>query len=167
MNINSSDLVTSTSLEWHLFVLPFIINVGKVVTVVMLIFWVLDTGKVKIRVERLIGQVWNGQKESERSKRQCALNSILMLVHRDTGSIFYCCTRHGDSLRLPAHPMTAAMLRSLIPGTYCVLLSHISVQKWLVAANTTQMCCIICHLFFFFFLSLSIFNKNLCAVLHG
>jgi hypothetical protein len=162
VQINSSDLVTCTSLEWQLFVLPFIINVGKVVTVVMLSCWVLDTG-----IERLIGQVWNGQKESERSRRQCALNSILMLVHKDTRSFFYCCTKHDDSLHLPAHPMTAAMLRSLIPGTYCVLLSNISVQRWPVAANATQMCWIICHLFFFLVSFYIYIYINLSAVLHG
>ena len=45
--------------------------------------------------------------ESERSKRQYALNSIL---HIDTGSIFYCCTKHSDTLHLLAHPMTAAVI---------------------------------------------------------
>ena len=60
------------------------------------------------------------KKKSESSKRCCALNSILMLVHSSTGSFFYCFTKHGDFLHLPAHPMTAAVLRSLIPGTYSV-----------------------------------------------
>jgi len=62
LNINSSGVVTFTLLGWQLFVLPIIINFGKVVKVAVLICWVLDTRNVKIRVEQLIGQVWNGQK---------------------------------------------------------------------------------------------------------
>jgi len=61
LNVNSSDLVPFTLLGWQLFVFPYIINVGKVVKVLMFICWVLDTGNIE-RVERLIGQVWDGQK---------------------------------------------------------------------------------------------------------
>jgi hypothetical protein len=116
VKINSSDLVTSMSLEWQLFVLPFIINVEKMVTVVMLSCWVLDTGNVKIRVEQLIRHVWNGQKK------------VLQCLH----------------LWYQEHSITGS--------------HHISVQKWPVAANTTQMCWVICHFFF---------NIKTCTMLHG
>lgn len=118
VKINSSDLVASTSLEWLCFVLPFTIQVVKLLTLSILSCWVLDAGNVKISVGWLIVKFEMGKKKCERIKWWCALNSILMLVHRDIGSFFHCFTKHGDFLHLPAHPMTAAVLRSLIPGTY-------------------------------------------------